>query len=471
MNNFPKTHIKIIIALTFSLVVAIVALPARNENQTANMPISLSINTGPIDTESINSRSTGATQSDLGLMKAASPTTESQNSPHRIAIQEVKSHWRELIVQSGNSLSGIFTKLGLSATDLHNIMKLGPDVAVLGKLLPGQSLRFLSNQNDVLLGLQYQESVLRKLNITRTGKTGQFTAAWDEQEPEILISYKTVNISKKNPSLFHAGKAAGLSDNLIMQLSDVFQWDISFALDIRNGDTFTILYEDIYVEGEKFKAGTILAAEFNNFGKQHTAVLYQNEKGKKSYFTPEGRSMQKAFLRDPVHFSRVSSRFNMKRLHPIHKRVMPHRGIDYAANRGTPVVASGDGKVIVARRNNASGRYVVLKHGEKYTTKYLHLSAFANGIRAGKSVKQGQIIGYVGATGWATAPHLHYEFLVKGIHRNPKTIKLPKAEPINKADLGRFKNLTQPVIARLQSISGATSYASIKSKRISSKGD
>ena len=155
---------------------------------------------------------------------------------------------------------------------------------------------------------------------------------------------------------------------------------------------------------------------------------------------------------------------------------MPHRGIDYAANRGTPVVASGDGKVTVARRNNAAGRYVVLKHGEKYTTKYLHLSAFADGIRAGKPVKQGQIIGYVGATGWATAPHLHYEFLVKGVHRNPKTIKLPKAEPINKSDLGRFKNLTQPVIARLQSISGASAYASadtndIDTKRLNSKGD
>lgn len=476
MDNYPKTHIKIVIALTFSLIVAIIALPARNTNQTANMPISLSIDTGLIDAEPIDSRSTGATQPDLSLVKPNSSSQKVAGTQNNGRNASVTSSWRELTVQSGNSLSGIFTKLGLSATDLHNIMNLGPDVAILGKLLPGQSLRFLSDQKGTLLGLQYQESVLRKLNITRIETTGQFSAVWNEQEPEILISYKTAKISQQNPSLYHAGKAAGLSDNLIMQLSDVFQWDISFALDIRNGDTFTIIYEDIYVNGEKFKEGSILAAEFNNFGKQHTAVQYQNDKGKKSYFTPEGRSMQKAFLRDPVHFSRVSSRFNMKRLHPIHKRVMPHRGIDYAANRGTPVVASGDGKVTVARRNNAAGRYVVLKHGEKYTTKYLHLSAFADGIRAGKPVKQGQIIGYVGATGWATAPHLHYEFLVKGVHRNPKTIKLPKAEPINKSDLGRFKNLTQPVIARLQSISGASAYASadtndIDTKRLNSKGD
>jgi len=173
--------------------------------------------------------------------------------------------------------------------------------------------------------------------------------------------------------------------------------------------------------------------------------------------------MRKAFLRDPVHFSRVSSSFNMKRLHPIHKRVMPHRGIDYVANRGTPVVASGDGKVTVSRRNSASGRYIVIKHGERYTTKYLHLSGFAKGIRAGKQVKQGQTIGYVGATGWATAPHLHYEFLVNGVHRNPKTVRLPKADPIRATDLGRFQLQTHAVIARLESVSGLRGYASADS--------
>ena len=197
MDNYPKTHIKIVIALTFSLIVAIIALPARNTNQTANMPISLSIDTGLIDAEPIDSRSTGATQPDLSLVKPNSSSQKVAGTQNNGRNASVTSSWRELTVQSGNSLSGIFTKLGLSATDLHNIMNLGPDVAILGKLLPGQSLRFLSDQKGTLLGLQYQESVLRKLNITRIETTGQFSAVWNEQEPEILISYKTAKISSR----------------------------------------------------------------------------------------------------------------------------------------------------------------------------------------------------------------------------------------------------------------------------------
>ena len=262
------------------------------------------------------------------------------------------------------------------------------------------------------------------------------------------------------PSQYEAGKEAGLSDTLIMNLSYVFQWDISFALDLRQGDSFTVLFEDVYVEGEKIRQGNILAAQFTNLGKTYTAVRYE-ENGRANYFTPEGRSLRKAFLRDPVHFSRVSSSFNMRRLHPIHKRVMPHRGIDYAASRGTPVVASGDGKVSIARQNNASGRYVVIQHGEQYTTKYLHLSAFAKGVRSGSKVKQGQTIGYVGATGWATAPHLHYEFLVDGVHRNPRTVKLPKANPIRNQKLDAFRQVTAPLLAQLQSVSGNSGLAQI----------
>lgn len=439
MNKYPELHLKIVVALTLTLVVAISALPAKNSNQTANIPISLSIESKPVNT---------------------SATTPIEAALTKAAIKR-KPLWQEITVKNGDSVSSIFTKAGLSATDLHYIMNLGSDVAVLSRIQPGQTIQYQLNQEGKLQNLRYQETPLSKLSVNRVGQ--KFKAEWNHVEPEILISYKTANITQKNPSLYHAGKKAGLSDNLIMQLSYVFQWDISFALDIRRGDSFTVLYEDVYVEGEKIKEGVILAAVFNNMGRSHTAVLYENDTGQRSYFTPEGRSMRKAFLRDPVHFSRVSSSFNMRRLHPIHKKVMPHRGIDYVANKGTPVVASGDGKVTVSRRNSASGRYVVIKHGERYTTKYLHLSGFAKGIRAGKQVKQGQTIGYVGATGWATAPHLHYEFLVNGVHRNPKTVKLPKAEPIHAKDLTRFQLLTQPVIARLESVSGLRGYASAKS--------
>ena len=176
--------------------------------------------------------------------------------------------------------------------------------------------------------------------------------------------------------------------------------------------------------------GAILAAHFSNMGQQYEAYRYTDPSGKVGYFDADGISLRKAFIRDPVHFSHVSSRFNLNRMHPIHKRKMPHRGIDYAAARGTPVQAAGDGKVISATRNEASGKFIVLQHGERYTTKYLHLSNFAKNIKRGATVKQGQVIGFVGSTGWATGPHLHYEFLVAGTHRNPRTVKLPDAAPV-----------------------------------------
>ena len=240
-----------------------------------------------------------------------------------------------------------------------------------------------------------------------------------------------------------------------MKLSYIYQWDISFALDLRTGDTFSLMYEEVYIDGEKVKEGNIIAATFTNMGKVHEAVRYTDLAGRTDYYTPDGHSMRKAFIRDPVHFSHVSSSFNLRRLHPIHKRVMPHRGIDYAARRGTPVLASGDGRVTIRRQNDASGRYVVIQHGQQYTTKYLHLNAFARGIKPGVTVKQGQTIGYVGSSGWATAPHLHYEFLVGGVHRNPKTVKLPEASPVRADEMPRFKKTVAPVLAKLEVVSGS----------------
>ncbi|HJP52456.1 MAG: peptidoglycan DD-metalloendopeptidase family protein [Pseudomonadales bacterium] len=430
MHKYPQSNLRFAAILTLGLLLLTGLLPETQPDSVNSAPVSLSIET--IADETI---------------------AEIAPTPTRPADRR----WEEAHIQPGDSLSMIFQRAGFSAAELQEIMSLGKKVAVLGNIKPGQSLRFEMGPDGDLKTLLYEQTPLKKLTVSRSDNG--FDLNWDFLEPEVLISYKSAKITEDKPSLYHAGKAVGLSDNLIMELSYVFQWDISFALDLRQGDTFTLLYEDIYVNGEKVREGQILAAEFNNFGKTYTAVLFE-ENGRSSYFTPEGRSMRKAFLRDPVHFSHVSSRFNMKRLHPIHKRVMPHRGIDYAANRGTPVLASGDGTVTIARQNSASGRYMVIRHGEKYETKYLHLSSFAKSIRPGKKVKQGQTIGYVGATGWATAPHLHYEFLVNGVHRNPRTVKLPKAEPISKSNLLKFKQLTRPFLAHLESVVGSTRYAS-----------
>ncbi len=250
-------------------------------------------------------------------------------------------------------------------------------------------------------------------------------------------------------SLFVASQRAGLSDAMTMRLAQIFQWDVDFVLDIRPGDAFYVLYEELFLDQEFVGYGEILAAEFVNQGDRYRAMQYVDASGKGDYFTPDGESMRKAFLRAPVEFSRISSNFNLRRVHPLFKTVRPHRGIDYAAPRGTPILASGDGRVTTASRTQANGNYVVIAHGEQFVTKYLHLSKFARGVRSGARVTQGQTIGYVGATGWATAPHLHYEFLVNGVHKNPRTVSLPDAQPIAEGDMGRFRAQTAQYSALL----------------------
>jgi len=439
MNDYPKSHLRTALIIAACLIIALAVLPDQKTSAMSRVPVSLAISAEELST-------------------AVEATSTVVPEPGVATLTEAPSAAQTTVtIQRGDSLSAIFKRAGLSAYELQRVMELGKAVAVLKKIIPGKTLAFETDQNDTLVSLSYEESPLKHLIVMRNGP--DYKAYWQEAETETIISYGSAVISESNPSLYHAGKAAGLSDAVIMKLSYVFQWDISFALDLRQGDAFTVLFEDIYVDGEKVKEGEILAAQFVNMGKTYTAVSYEDSAGNRNYYAPDGSSLRKAFLRDPVHFSHVSSNFNLKRLHPIHNRVMPHRGIDYAARKGTPVLASGDGKVTSVKRNSASGRFIVIQHGEQYTTKYLHLSAYAKGVRSGRSVKQGQVIGYVGATGWATAPHLHYEFLLNGVHRNPKTVKLPHAQPIAKTELNRFQSSTRTLVARLGAVAGTSNLA------------
>ena len=232
-------------------------------------------------------------------------------------------------------------------------------------------------------------------------------------------------------------------------MTDIFAWDVDFALDIRVGDRFALIFEEQFKGREKVGEGPIAAAEFMNRGRRIRAVRYIDSTGRSDYFSPDGRSMRKAFLRTPVNFTRISSRFNLKRRHPILHKLRAHRGVDYAAPRGTAVKASGDGKVIFAGRKGGYGRTVIVRHGSVYTTLYAHLSRFSKGIRSGKRVRQGQTIGYVGSTGLATGPHLHYEFRVRGAHRDPLKVKFPKAAPLEKRYMADFREKADPLLAKL----------------------
>ncbi len=349
-------------------------------------------------------------------------------------------------VKAGDNLASIFLRNGFSSRDVHEITRTehGKQLA---EIFPGHRLAF-TKLGNTLEALTYSTDRLTSYTFHRDGD--QFTAIKQVFQPDRVTTYKHSSIES---SLFVASQRAGLPDNLTMRLAQIFQWDIDFVLDIRPGDEFFVLFEELYFEGEFVGYGDILAAEFVNQGRRYRAVQYQTQSGRKDYFTPDGISMRKAFLRAPVEFSKISSRFNMRRLHPVRKTVRPHRGIDYAAPIGTPILAAGDGRINTATRNRANGRYIIINHGQQFVTKYLHLSKFARGITAGKRVKQGQVIGYVGATGLVTGPHLHYEFLVNGVHMNPRTVALPKAKSIAKGELPQFALATRQHLLLLTTFS------------------
>ncbi|MBD3667163.1 MAG: peptidoglycan DD-metalloendopeptidase family protein [Kangiella sp.] len=358
--------------------------------------------------------------------------------------QEPLIKWETLTVESGDSLAKIFKRKGYSASDLHYMMQSGEQIEILKKIRPGHTLEFASNDDSSFLGLRYPYSVSETLQVTKLADK-EFDVAIDEKEIEFKTRFATATITS---SFYMAGKDAGLPDGVIMELAGVFEYDIDFALEIRKDDSFSVLYEEKYVDGEKVGYGNILSAEFTNQGDNFAAVRYTDLNDRTAYYTPEGKALRKSFLRAPLQFNYVSSNFNPNRFHPIQKRVKPHRGVDYRAPIGTPVRASGDGRVTHSAYNKYNGNYVFIKHGNNITTKYLHFSKRA--VKPGERVKQGQIIGYVGSTGMSQAPHLHYEFVVNGVHRNPRTVKLPHAAPVPREEMERFREQSKPLLAQLE---------------------
>jgi murein DD-endopeptidase MepM/ murein hydrolase activator NlpD len=358
--------------------------------------------------------------------------------------------WQEITVESGDNLSLLFPRAGLSARDVYNVAQSGDGIKPLLNLKPGQVLRFgLSQVENVptLEKLELKLSPVETLQLTKTEngyQTETLTREVDSRQKQVAGQIES--------SLFEAGLKAGMSNKLIMEMAHIFGWDIDFALDLRQGDNFKVIFEESYLDGEKFDDGDILAAEFTNRGTTFRAVRYTDPEGNSHFYTPEGHSMRKTFTRTPVHFSRISSRFNPNRLHPVLKTSRPHRGVDYAAPTGTPILATGDGKVEFVGTKGGYGRTVVLSHGGKYTTLYAHMSRFKKGMRNGQRVKQGQTIGYIGSSGLATGPHLHYEFRINGVHHNPLTVALPKAEPLNAKYMAAFKQQSHPLLAQLEAL-------------------
>lgn len=361
---------------------------------------------------------------------------------------------REFVIKSGDSLSILFQRAGLNDGAIYELFNTSPDSRELRRIMPGQTIGFSINEEGKLEQLTYIKNELTSLEFTRTDKG--FSSKKIEREPEIRTAFRHATITS---SLFMAGKNAGMSNSMVMELANIFAWDIDFAQDIRRGDQFKVMFEEKFIDGKKIGNGAILAVEFINQGKKHAAVRYTDREGYTNYYTPAGESMRKAFLRMPVDFARISSHFNLNRRHPVLHTIRAHKGTDYAAPRGTPIKAAGDGKVVHAAPKGGYGNTVIIQHGQGYQTLYAHMHNFARNIKAGSRVRQGDIIGYVGTTGLSTGPHLHYEFHVNGVPKNPLTIDLPKTVAIDKAEKPNFLARTRTIVAQLDQYQTPTQIA------------
>ena len=466
LKTFPKTHLAAAI-LTGAVISVTTMFSPSADVEAKRLSISLDLESGEIteisstskpspapvvdvaeQPESVSDASEPAAPAPRNSLAEAppepeAPATAATMTPSAPAASELS--WQEFPIKSGDSLSTLFRKAGFNDGLMLSVIHGKGEAKKLQRLYAGETIAFAKDEDGELAGVRLQRSLMESLVIERAGDG--FAGKTVVREPEVQVTYAEAEIDS---SLFGAGQAAGLTDKLTMELAGIFGWDIDFVLDIRKGDSFSVVYEELYLDGEKFDNGRILAASFNNQGRNLAAVLYTDNNGVSDYFTPDGHSMRKAFLRTPVDFARISSNFNLNRRHPVLNTIRAHKGTDYAARTGTPIKAAGDGRVTLAGRKGGYGNTVVLQHGNNITTLYAHMSRFAKGVRSGKYVKQGQVIGYVGSTGLATGPHLHYEFRVNGVHRNPVTVKLPDAAPIPKSEMARFKAATATTLAQLE---------------------
>jgi len=447
----PTKHLLLIAGVSVLLAIVLIAIP---DEEIPNNTISLEANLEVVDQSQLMlqdlQKLTPKTNTTSSTAFFSNETNSSYDipAPEALVKKTMAPTYIEQSVQvaAGDSLSKLLTSKGISAQDIYKVSLADKKQKTLLKMRPGQTLNFTTNEaSGELTKLTLVLNRLDSVTFERENDN-KFNRIDTSRTPEIIQTYKEAEI---NNSLFVDGMKSGIEQPLLIELANIFGWDIDFALDIRKGDSLSMLYEEKYLDGEKIGHGNIIAAQFINNGRTYQAIRYKTDKGA-NYYTPDGLAMRKAFIRTPVDFTRISSKFNPNRLHPIFKTSRPHRGVDYAAASGTPVKAAGDGKVSFAGKQNGYGNVVIIDHGRGYQTLYAHLKGFSRGIRRGVRVKQGKIIAYVGQTGWATGPHLHYEFRINGTHKNPVTVKLPNDDPMPKKDLKKYLPYAKQVVATLE---------------------
>jgi murein DD-endopeptidase MepM/ murein hydrolase activator NlpD len=359
--------------------------------------------------------------------------------------------WKTVEVQPGETLSEIFQAQGFGAADLASVMASGKDTGALKTLHPGDQVAFLANAQGHFKGFRYSPDSATQVTLTAKADGGMAASVTTlPVERRVHFAHGEVQ-----GSLFAAGEKAGLSETMVLKLADVFKYDIDFIKDLKKGDRFTLVYDDVYRDGKYSGGGDILAAEFINNGHRYTAYRFKQGDGSIAYYSQDGRPLRKGLMRTPVAFTRISSSFGMRH-HPILGYNRLHKGVDYAAPTGTPIHAAGDGVITFRGRSHGYGNFITIRNTPKYTTAYGHMSRFAKGLHVGSHVTQGEVIGYVGQTGMATGPHLHYEVRVDGRPENPLTVTMPKPEPLSAKLMVAFRAQTAPMVARIQMIDNAT---------------
>jgi murein DD-endopeptidase MepM/ murein hydrolase activator NlpD len=356
--------------------------------------------------------------------------------------------WRVVAVRAGQSLSDVFHEQGIGPKDLQRALDSQNDASALRHIRPGQEFAFAFTADGALSAMRFERGDATR--VVLHFDAGKVSESDEERSVERRMHVAHGIITR---SLFDAGNQAGLSDGMVLKLANAFGYDIDFALDLREGDSFSVIYDDVYREGERLRDGDIVAATFTNNGKRYTAIRYTNAEGETMFYDENGRPLRKSFLRTPVEFTRISSTFSAGRMHPILGYMRAHQGVDYAAPTGTPIRAAGDGRITFRGWSSGYGNFVIVQHNAHISTAYGHMSHFAN-EQVGQRVHQGETIGYVGMTGLATGPHLHYEFRIDGVHRDPLTVTLPPPEPLPAKQFAQFRQTIAPTMAKLKIADG-----------------
>lgn len=357
--------------------------------------------------------------------------------------------WRQERIQSGDTIATLLSRLEVNNQEAMNFLRDARDMKAIHQLVAGKTIHVQTTAAGELLLLRYFPGGSEQLVMEKSGDV--FKPSTQPAKLETHIQMKSGVI---NSSLFAAVDGAGVPDSVATQIVDILASEIDFHRDLRKGDRFTVVYDSLYGNGEPARAGRVLAVEFVNQGTPYRALYFQVENGESGYYTPDGKSLKKAFLRSPLEFSRISSGFSTGRFHPVLKTWRAHKGIDYAAPTGTGVKAAADGTVAFAGWQGGYGNVIFLQHRGSYSTVYGHLSAFAKGLRKGQHVRQGDIIGRVGATGMATGPHLHYEFRYNDVQRDPLKVAMPPAQPVPPKHMAAFYEHTKSSMARLDMLRG-----------------